>query len=114
MGRKHLVDEVHLLLKWCLAYGCAPVVLMQEFWMLLGSCLSPGRYALCFQHLQPLLLFQGLNQAVTLGCDLSNGSECFASLPLENDRLLQSALLQQEALKTRGNISCMQSAHAKP
>lgn len=65
----------------------------------LGFLPEPSRYALCFLHLQPLLVFQDLNKVVTLGCDLFNGFECFASLPLENDRLLQSALLQKEALK---------------
>lgn len=70
--------------------------------MLLGLCLNPDRYALCFEHLQPLFLFQDLNKVVTLGCDLFNGFECFASLPLENHQPLQSALLEhmQEMLKT--------------
>lgn len=88
--------------------------------MLLGLCLNPDRYALCFEHLQPLFLFQDLNKVVTLGCDLFNGLECFASIPLENRQPLQSALLEhmQETSKpskhTRGNISCLQPAQTKP
>lgn len=88
--------------------------------MLLGLCLNPDRSALCFEHLQPLFLIQDLNKVVTLGCDLFNGLECFASLPLENHQPLQSALLEhmQETLTTskhtRGNISCLQPAQIKP
>lgn len=58
--------------------------------MLLGLCPTPDRDTLCFEHLQPLFFFQDLNKVVTFGCDLFNGFECFARLPLENPQLLQS------------------------
>lgn len=78
------------------------LVLIQEFGLLLGLCPTPDRDTLCSEHFQPLFLFQDLNKVVTFGCDLSNGLECFARLPLENPQL-QSALWEcvQGAVKTR-------------
>lgn len=82
--------------------------------MLLGLCLNPDSYTLCFGHLQPLFLFQDLNKVVTLSCDLFNGFECFAKSSVRKSSAIAicsiEAYVRNIEETQRGNISCLQPA----